>query len=248
MQKAHAKELAVALDEISSETAETVESEAPRRAPRMKVPRLPRALGDGLKQIGRTFFRLLLTTAAVTIAVAFGVLSARYMINHGSALSTINYGPWVHWKGAGRSSADPYTRAHFARSSALRLSSDSAGTYEANSDAEGAYLHSSCDYVLEGPYAHGLWWSLSVFDSRGQLISNDADRYAFTSDTVAANPDGSYIITLGRDARPGNWLPTGGAGRLVIVFSLLDPATGFSEEERAERYKMLPEIRRENCS
>ena len=89
---------------------------------------------------------------------------------------------------------------------------------------------------------------MSVFDSRGQLIANDAERYAFTSDTVAANPDGSYIVTLGRDARPGNWLPTGGAGRLVIVFSLLDPATGLSEEERAERYKMLPEIRRENCS
>lgn len=217
-------------------------------AARRRPPRIPGALEDGLKELGRRVFRLLLASAAITIAVAGGVLSARYMINHGSPLSTTTYGPWVYWNGAGRMDADPYTRAHFARSSALRLSSDSAGVFEANSDAEGAYLHSSCDYVLEGPYAHGLWWSLSVFDSRGQLIANDAERYAFTSDTVAANPDGSYIVTLGRDARPGNWLPTGGAGRLVIVFSLLDPATGLSEEERAERYKMLPEIRRENCS
>lgn len=233
----------MALDETSSESGAMVEGEVRRRP-----PRIPGALEDGLKKLGRRVFRLLLASAAVTIAVAGGVLSARYMINHGSPLSTTTYGPWVYWTGAGRMDTDPYTRAHFARSSALRLSSDSAGVFEANSDAEGAYLHSSCDYVLEGPYAHGLWWSLSVFDSRGQLIANDAERYAFTSDTVAANPDGSYIVTLGRDARPGNWLPTGGAGRLVIVFSLLDPATGLSEEERGERYKMLPEIRRENCS
>ncbi|HMN37974.1 MAG TPA: DUF1214 domain-containing protein [Hyphomicrobium sp.] len=241
-------EQTVALDETTREPGEEMVQGAPAHASASSLPRLPSAFQHGLRELGRRFFRMLLAAAAITIAVAFGVLSARYMINHGSALSTITYGPWVYWKDAGRPGADPYTRAHFANSSALRLSTDSAATYEANSDAEGAYLHSSCDYVLEGPYAHGLWWSLSVFDSRGQLIANDADRYAFTSDTVAANPDGSYIITLGRDARPGNWLPTGGAGRLVIVFSLLDPATGLSEEERAERYRMLPDIRRENCS
>mgnify|MGYP001347600921 FL=1 len=130
----------------------------------------------------------------------------------------------------------------------MQLTSDAAGVFQANADSFGAHLHSSCDYLVEGPYASGMWWSISVFDRRGKLIANDAARYAFTSDTVAANPDGSYIITLGRDARPGNWLPTGGAGRLTLVFNVLDPATGLSQEERAERYKLLPGIRRENCS
>ena len=83
---------------------------------------------------------------------------------------------------------------------------------------------------------------------RGELINNDAARYTFTSDTIAANPDGSYIVTLGRDARPGNWLPTGGAGRLQLMFTILDPATGLSQAARAERYKLLPLIRREGCS
>ena len=130
----------------------------------------------------------------------------------------------------------------------FQLSSEAAGVFQANSDSFGAYLHSSCDYLIEGPYAAGMWWSISVFDRRGKLIANDAARYAFTSDTVAANPDGSYIVTLGRDARAGNWLPTGGAGRLSLVFTVLDPATGLSQEERAERHKLLPAIRRENCS
>ena len=94
----------------------------------------------------------------------------------------------------------------------------------------------------------GLWWSLAVFDSRGRLIANDADRYDFTADTIALNPNGSFLVSLGRDARPGNWLPTSGAGRLVLVFTVLDPATGLSTEERAERDKHLPIIKREGCS
>ena len=87
-----------------------------------------------------------------------------------------------------------------------------------------------------------------MFDASGEIIANDASRYAFTSETVAPNPDGSFIVTLGRDARPGNWLPTGGAGRLVLVYTVLDPATGLSPDARTGRNKLLPVIRREGCS
>lgn len=206
------------------------------------------AATDRIQRAGRFVFRLALAAAAVTIAVALGVQSGRALVRNGTPFSTMTYGPWVQWTEAGRRDADPYTRAHLVQSGVLRLSADSAGVFEASTDASGAYLHSSCDYVLEGPYAGGAWWSIAVFDASGNMISNDAGRYAFTSDTAASNPDGSYIVTLGRDARPGNWLPTSGAGRLVVVFTLLDPATGLSEEERKERYKLLPEIRQEACS
>lgn len=201
-----------------------------------------------IKSITATLARIIVVSILTVATVAGGIYSSRRMIANGSPISTDYYGPWIHWRDAGRVSADPYTRAHVAKGGTLQLSSDSAGVYQAYTDTGGAYLHSSCDYIVEGPYPAGLWWSLAVFDSRGNLIANDAQRYVFTSDTVAANPDGSYIITLGRDARPGNWLPTGGAGRLVIVFTVLDPATGFSDLQRAERVKLLPPIRRENCS
>lgn len=239
----------LALPDIAAPRADAVQGASPPPEPSPPPARKPpSALALQVKTLTRRFLRLVLASAAVVIALALGVLSSRHMITHGSGLTTMTYGPWHYWTEAGRTSADPYTRAHIAKSGTLRLSSDAAGVFEANADAQGAYLHSSCDYVLEGPYAQGLWWSIAVFDSRGLLIANDAERYAFTSDTAAANPDGSYIVTLGRDARPGNWLPTGGAGRLVVVFTLLDPATGISEEQRAERYKLLPDIRREGCS
>ena len=217
------------------------------RAPRTPSP-WRTATTESIQRAGRFVFRLALAAAAITIAVALGVQSGRALVRNGTPLSTMTYGPWVQWIHAGRRDADPYTRAHLVQSGVLRLAADSAGVFEAFTDASGASLHSSCDYVLEGPYADGAWWSIAVFDAAGNMISNDAGRYAFTSDTVAANPDGSYIVTLGRDARPGNWLPTSGAGRLAVVFTLLDPATGLSQEERAERYKLLPEIRQEACS
>lgn len=200
------------------------------------------------RNLARTLLRSLGTIAAGALVLFGGIGSSRYLITRGSPLSVDSYGPWQHWRTAGRADADPYTRAHFAASGELRISSDSAGVFEARTDSQGARLHSSCDYLIEGVDSGGLWWSLGVFDERGRLIANEANRYAFTADTVAPNPDGSFILTLGRDARPGNWLPTGGAGRLVLIFTLLDPATGLSNEARAERVKLLPSIRREGCS
>lgn len=206
------------------------------------------SLTAAARNIAAVVFRTTWLIAYIALAVVAGIASSRYAVSRGSFLSTDSYGPWELWRQAGSSNADPYTRAHFASSGELRISTDSAGVFEARADNAGARLHSSCDYVIEGPSTGGLWWSLAVFDAKGRLIANDAQRYTFTSDTVAFDPNGSYTISLGRDARPNNWLPTGGAGRFVLVFTILDPATGLSQEQRAERYKFLPEIQREGCS
>ena len=85
----------------------------------------------------------------------------------------------------------------------------------------GRPLHSSCTYVVEGREVPGFWWSLTVFDSDGRLIPNVLERSAFTSDTMAINPDGTFAVTLSRDTMPGNWLPVGGAGNLALVFTAI---------------------------
>jgi len=211
-------------------------------------PRERASVAELLRSLLAILARFIGVLAAIILVFIGGVWSSRTMIDRGSILSTRTYGPWQQWPAAGRTDADPYTRAHLSGSGTIRISSDSAGVYEARVDAQGARLHSSCDYVIEGNDTGGLWWSLAVFNGRGELIENDAARYVFTSDTVANNPDASFIVTLGRDARPGNWLPTGGAGRLVLVFTILDPATGISDANRDERAKLLPAIRREGCS
>ncbi len=184
--------------------------------------------------------------AFIGTVLILGLGTSWYMIDVGTSLTTDRQGPWVSWTSAGRADADPYTRAHFARLGTLQLSAEMTLTYVANTDSEGRRLHSSCDYAVEGTEPGTSWWSLTVFDDRGELISNAAQRYAFTSQSIALRPDGSFDVALARDARPGNWLPTGGAGRLALVFTTLDPSTPLLSKPGGNR-KLLPEIRRIQC-
>lgn len=196
------------------------------------------------------------------ISIAFGILSdwatfigvvlilglgtSWYMIDFGSSLTTHQQGPWVGWTSAGRVDADPYTRAHFARLGALQLTTELIKTYVAQTDDDGSRLHSSCDYLVEGRGPGTVWWSLTVFDSRGELIANSAQRHAFTSETIGTRPDGTFVVALARDARPGNWLPTSGAGQLALVFTSLDPGTPLLANPAGDQTS-LPEIRRVQC-
>jgi hypothetical protein len=176
-----------------------------------------------------------------------GIGSSWYMVDTGSALTTERVGPWVTWLSAARPDADPYTRAHFARMGTLPMSTEVAQTLISRYDDHGSRLHSSCEYAIKGHDIAGSWWSLSVFDDDGRVISNPADRYAFTSDTIALKPGGDYAVTLARDARPGNWLPTGGAGRLALVLTIVDLGLGSSEKDREEEKNPIPSIEKVAC-
>ena len=180
----------------------------------------------------------------VGLAVIGGLGSSWYMIEKGSPLTTIRSGPWVAWKAAGRADADPYTRAHFLRRGMLPVSSSLALTYQATADSDGQTLYSSCDYVIEGEEPKVAFWTLAVFDEAGQLIPNPAERFAFNSASVMRPANGGIDIRLARNARPGNWLPTGGAGRISLVFTLEEPRAAGNDDSRSP---LLPSIRRIAC-
>ncbi len=184
--------------------------------------------------------------AFIGVVLILGLGTSWYMIDIGTPLTTLRQGPWVSWTSAGRADADPYTRAHFARLGTLQLSAEMTLTYTAYTDSEGRRLHSSCDYTVVGREPSSSWWSLTVFDDRGELIANPAQRYAFTGETIALHPDGTFLVALARDARPGNWLPTGGAGHLALVFTTVDANTPLLAKPAAEQTP-LPEIRRIQC-
>ncbi len=185
------------------------------------------------------------SAALLAVSLAGGWASAWYMVEAGSKLTTTVAGPWVAWGSAARPDADPYTRAHFARAGSLQLNAGIAVTWHARNDSGGQRLHSACDYLVTGAL-DAPWWSLAVFDDRGALIGNAAERYAYTSETVALGSDGRFTITLGRDARPGNWMPTGGAGRINLVLTVLQQRSALADDGQ-QREARLPEIRRVVC-
>ena len=181
------------------------------------------------------------------IALLGGIGTSWYMIETGSRFTTRSAGPWVTWIQAATPDADPYTRARFARDGSLPLSASVAKTYEARTDNDGQRLHSNCEYVVEGGSLEADWWSLALFDDWGRLIPNAVERYAYNSATIARSAEGSFVVTLARDARPGNWLPTDGAGRLTLMLTLLEVSTDSGWSDPGAEMPTLPIVRRVAC-
>ena len=193
-------------------------------------------------------FKKALFKLAVLLGVARGggLVTAWYMIEGGSRLSTRSFGPWVTWPTAGRPEADPYTRAHIARNGLLPISSTSELAFRAKTDSRGARLTSSCDYAIVMEDFDPAWWGIAVFDGQGRLIANAAERHAFNSGTVMREPDGRTVVTLARDARPGNWLPSGRSNRVVLVLTVADSSWAATVHNGGAP-KSMPEIVRTGC-
>ena len=65
--------------------------------------------------------------------------------------------------------------------------------------------------------------------------------------TIARMADNSFIVTLARDARPGNWLPTGQANRLVLVLTLLESSGSSDLIDQGRTARALPTITKVAC-
>lgn len=193
------------------------------------------------------FKKALLNVALLLgVAVGGGLASAWYMIEAGSRISARSFGPWVAWPAAGRPDADPYTRAHVARNAELPLSSTAELTLRAKTDNRGAWLTSGCDYAVVMEEFDPAWWDLAVYDLQGRLVANPADRHAFNSSTAMRDLDGRTVVTLARDARPGNWLPSGRGNRVVLVLTVLDTNMA-NAVHNGGSLKSMPDIVRTGC-
>lgn len=197
--------------------------------------RLRRAVGSSLVLLGNLGL-------FAGIALLGGIASSWYMIEIGTPLTTVKAGPWTSWPAAATPTADPYTRARTARHGSLPISGTVAQVWEARTDGTGQRLRSSCDYAVAGRGLNEGWWTIAVYDDYGHLIPNAADRHSFNSSTIMRSADGSFLVTLARDARPGNWLPTGAAGRLRLVLTLIEAGDVSGTASAA-----LPGIRKVAC-
>jgi hypothetical protein len=195
-------------------------------------------------RIAKFLFRFALFLAIVGVG---GGGSAWIMAHSGSRLTTLSSGPWTVWPQSGRPDADPYTRAHTVRLGLLPVTSGTALTFHALTDNDGMRLQSTCEYSIESDGIDAAWWSLTLFDDAGNLVRNPSERYAFNSSTAVRESDGGITISLSRDARPGNWLPTTGAGRLTLAWTIQDQKWASQVMDDAVRARMVPGIRKVAC-
>lgn len=193
----------------------------------------------------KNFFCFLIFAA---LSLVLGLGSARHMVDSGFVLVISRAGPWQSWVHAGSLTADPYTRAHIARSGQLPITSASGLTYFATTDGKGRTLHSDCEYEIVARPLSAVWWTIAVFDSYGKLVPNKASRHAFSSQSLTILPDQTQRIVLAPEARPGHWLPSGDVGDLTLVLRIIRPlAVEGGEITSRVDADTLPRIRRVKC-
>lgn len=190
--------------------------------------------------------RLLLGTLfALLVAVIVGLGATYLALTQSAAFGALTIGSWTAWPKSGTTEADPYAQASIARSGRLPTALGDGLPFVARTDDNGRTLDGHCDVVLSGITPAARYWTLTLYNGEGELVANSIDRHDFTSQEIVRRADGSFRIDVAPRAQPGNWLPTGGIERYVLVLRFYDTPVGVSTKEGRE--VPMPTITTENC-
>jgi hypothetical protein len=190
--------------------------------------------------------RLLLGSLFALAVAAIVGLGATYLaLTRGAAFSALSIGSWTARPKTGTMDADPYARASIARTGQLPIALGDGVSFTSQADDNGKLLDGRCDVVLSGITPAARFWTLTLYNSVGELVANSVNRYGFTSQEIARHADGSFEIAIGPRANPGNWLPTGGVERYALVLRFYDTAVGVST--KAGREVPMPAVNTRSC-
>jgi hypothetical protein len=182
---------------------------------------------------------------ALAVAALVGLGTTWLTLSRGVAFSAVPIGAWTAWPRTGTSDADPYARATIARTGELPIGSGDGVTFVARSDDIGRPLDGRCDVLVSGNTPQARFWTLTLYDPQGHLVSNTLDRQGFTSQEIVRRSDGSFELLVAPRARAGNWLPTNGVDRYVLMLRLYDTPVGVTT--RAAREVPMPAISVQSC-
>jgi hypothetical protein len=190
--------------------------------------------------------RLLLGSLfALAMAAAIGLGTTWLALTQGTAYGGVSIGAWTARPKVGTSGIDPYSHAMVARSGELPVGSGDGVAFHAHGDDAGHLLDGRCDVVIAGITPQARYWTMTLYDPEGRLVANSVQRQGFTSQEIIRRSDGTFEITVGPRARPGNWLPTGGVERYVLVLRLYDTPIGVAT--RTGRDAPMPSITARAC-
>jgi hypothetical protein len=185
------------------------------------------------------------TVFALAVAAAIGLGMTWLAVTRGIAYGAVTLGAWTAWPKNGTPGIDPYARAMIARSGELPVGSGDGVAFYARADDAGQPLDGRCDVLLSGSTPQARYWTITLYDPEGRLVANTMHRHGFTSQEIIRRADGSFDIVAGARARPGNWLPTGGVERYLLVLRLYDTPVGMAT--RSVREAPMPAISKRAC-
>jgi hypothetical protein len=177
---------------------------------------------------------------ALAVAAFVGLGTTWLALTRGMAFSAVPIGAWTAWPKSGTRDVDPYARATIARTGELPIGSGDGVAFLARADDNGRPLDGRCDALVSGTTPQARFWTITLYDRLGRLIGNAIERQGFTSQEIVRHTDGSFDIVAAPRSRPGNWLPTNGVERYVLVIRLYDTPVGVAT--RAAREAPMPSI------
>ncbi len=190
--------------------------------------------------------RLLLGSLfAFAVAIVIGLGATWMALTRGTAFGAVTIGAWTAWPKTGTAEIDPYARAGIARTGELPIGSGDGVAFYAATDDAGRALDGRCVATVSGVTPAARFWTIALYDLDGRLVPNPAERFGYTSQEITRRADGSFEIVLAPRARPGNWLPTGGIDRYVLVLRLYDTPVGVAT--RTARDAPMPTIVEKAC-
>ena len=188
---------------------------------------------------------IFISLIALAIATAVGLGMTWTTSTRGVSFDAVRIGPWTAWPRTGTADIDPYARAAVARSGELPIGSGDGVAFIARSDEKGRPLDGRCDILVSGITPAARFWTLTLYDTQGQLVSNSLQRYGFTSQEIVRSADGSFEIRIAPRSRAGNWLPTGGLDRYLLMMRLYDTPVGVAT--RTQKDAPMPAIATVGC-
>lgn len=184
-----------------------------------------------------------LTTLLIATVVGLGLTWTT--ATRGVTVGAITIGAWTARPKTGTSDIDPYSRASIARSGELPVGTGDGVTFTATKDDLGRTLDGRCDVIVKGVTPPARFWTLTIYDSKGQLVANALQRYGFTSQELVRASDGSFEVRVSARARAGNWLPTAGVDRYTLMLRLYDTPVGVGT--RSQKDAPMPSITTAGC-
>lgn len=190
--------------------------------------------------------RLLLGSLfAFVVAAVVGLGATYFALTRGAAFGPLTIGAWTAWPKTGTADADPYAKASIARIGRLPTALGDGVAFTASADDSGRPLDGRCNVVLAGVTPAARFWTLTLYTPDGELVANSVNRFDFTSQEIVRNADGSFEIVVAPRANPGNWLPTGGIERYILVLRFYDTAVGVAT--KAGREAPMPSVTTKAC-
>jgi hypothetical protein len=191
----------------------------------------------------RLIFLILL---ALILAIAVGLGATWLTTTRGPNLGALTIGAWTARPRTGTADIGPYSHAAIARSGELPIGAGDGIAFLATTDDNKRPLDGRCDVIVSGVTPAARFWTLTLYDRKGYLVANSLQRYGFTSEEIVRSSDGSFAVQVASRARAGNWLPTGGIERYVLMLRLYDTPVGVAT--RTQRDAPMPSIATGGCS